>query len=154
MLKAMYMSGVIVLNVFSASPIYVSSVLLLTVTVAWYMIPLVRHLPSSGHVCFCRQLHKDISLLWFESGVVLVGIFLYLQHGHVTNNQLCVHFFHHYASCFWWVRVWSQALAKQICKTNDVKSNRLVNQHYNKITFLAQDNVFMIISYKVCIYWK
>ena len=46
-----------VLNVFSVSPTYVSSLLLsCLVTVAWYIMLSVWHCPSSGHVLFLRQL--------------------------------------------------------------------------------------------------
>ena len=56
-LKVLVCPLYLVLNVLSVSPMYVSSLLLsCLVTVAWYIMPEVRHCPFSGHGLFCRQL--------------------------------------------------------------------------------------------------
>ena len=74
------------LNVFSGSPTYVSSLLLsCLVTVAWYIMLLAWHCPSSGHVLFFRQLQffcvvlgvlflSSIALLWLAIICFMLGM--------------------------------------------------------------------------------
>ena len=48
----------LVLNVFAVRPMYVwLSLVSLVVTVAWYIIDLVRHCPCTGQLFGCLQLH-------------------------------------------------------------------------------------------------
>ena len=62
-LKVLLCPLYLVLNEFSDSPIYVSSLLLSDlVTVAWYIIPSVRHFPETGQSCGTLQLHS----FWFS----------------------------------------------------------------------------------------
>ena len=52
----------LLLNSFSVSPVYLCWLFeIVSVTVALYTTHLVRQLPSSGHECFCRQLHSLLS---------------------------------------------------------------------------------------------
>ena len=60
----------LVLKSFSVSPMYVSVVLSLRVTVAWFIIDDCRQFPSSGHVFFCRQLHVLLLLMVAVTAVV------------------------------------------------------------------------------------
>ncbi len=62
-----------VLNVLLVSPMYVSLLLLsCLVTVAWYIIPGVRHCPFSGHGLFLRQLHFVVVVFAGFSFLVIV----------------------------------------------------------------------------------